>query len=183
MLLLETEAGLDQSPQGEPVRWCPHRPLPPHGDVTTRRVASFLFTSAIACYRPSSSWRACHATTLQPRPLASKDRRDQLRPTRARWEAARRVCPPRIVGSPCNGKACMRAESLVSDLRVPRAEISGGDARRGHVIRRIIGQNFVAARIYVVCVRVCVLVERKRERGVICPPPFLFFSVPRNLVT
>lgn len=177
------EAGLDQSPQGEPVRWCPHRPLPPHGDVTTRRVASFLFTSAIACYRPSSSWRACHATTLQPRPLASKDRRDQLRPTRARWEAARRVCPPRIVGSPCNGKACMRAESLVSDLRVPRAEISGGDARRGHVIRRIIGQNFVAARIYVVCVRVCVLVERKRERGVICPPPFPFFSVPRNLVT
>lgn len=72
---------------------------------------------------------------------------------------------------------------LVSDLRVPRAEISGGDARRGHVIRRIIGQNFVAARIYVVCVRVCVLVERKRERGVICPPPFPFFSVPRNLVT
>lgn len=30
---METEAGLDQSPQGEPVRWCPHRPLPPHGDV------------------------------------------------------------------------------------------------------------------------------------------------------
>ncbi|XP_076244864.1 uncharacterized protein LOC143185607 [Calliopsis andreniformis] len=40
------EAGLDQSPQGESERWCPHRPP---GDVTTPRVASFLLTS-VACY-------------------------------------------------------------------------------------------------------------------------------------
>lgn len=40
-----------------------------------------------------------------------------------------------------------------------------------------------SANIRCVCACVCVLVERKRERGVICPPPFLFFSVPRNLVT
>lgn len=37
-LRVSTEAGLDQSPQGESERWCPHRPLRGRGDVRRRIV-------------------------------------------------------------------------------------------------------------------------------------------------
>lgn len=160
MLLIETEAGLDQSPQGEPVRWCPHRPLPPHGDVTTRHVASFLFASRVTGqhhlgvprnYSPTASFRV----------QGSAEPAAATCPTRAKWEAKTR----RGAGSrtpPPQEENARAVESLVSVFRRTFLERNfphsgaDGDARRGHVIRRIIGQNFVAARIYVV--RVCVYV-------------------------
>lgn len=168
--MIETEAGLDQSPQGEPVRWCPHRPLPPHGDVTTRRVASFLFASRVTGqhhlgvprnYSPTASFRV----------QGSAEPAAATCPTRAKWEAKTRRGAGSRTPQEENARA---AESLVSAFRRTFLERNfphsgaDGDARRGHVIRRIIGQNFVAARIYVVrvCVYVCVLV---REREIFAP--------------
>lgn len=123
------------------------------------------------------------------------------RPTRAKWEAKTRRGARALAGS--SDLVHLRQEESargVTDLRVSprvpptRAEIppsgeagAAGDARRGHVIRRIIGQNFVAARIYVVYVCVCVCTwEREREMWFV-PFPSLFSTfdrwVPRNLVT
>lgn len=178
------------------MRWCPHRPLPPHGDVTTRRVAPFLVHIGYRVLPANiilASVLACHAT-LQPRPFASKDRRKQLLRVQPERNGKRKRDEARVPSqdrriSYTSVKRKARAESLIFAFRRaflrlerkfrPRAK-RGRLATRGggHVIRRIIGQNFVAARIYVVyvCVCVCVLV-RERERDVICPLPLPFFNV------
>lgn len=132
---------------------------------------------------PANTILACHATTLQPRPFASKDRRNQLllRVQPERNGKRKRDEAPDLAH--LHHKRKTRALSSRSSPRFAAPSSSGnfphsgadGDARRGHVIRRIIGQNFVAARIYVVrvCVYVCVLV---REREIWFAPFLPFFS-------
>lgn len=120
---------------------------------------------------PANTILACHATTLQPRPFASKDRRNQLL---LRVQPERNGKRKRDGSRTPQEENARAVESLVSAFRRTFLERNfphsgaDGDARRGHVIRRIIGQNFVAARIYVVrvCVYVCVLV---REREIFAP--------------
>lgn len=144
----------------------PPPPAPRGRDDATRR----LVPVRIACYRPTPSWRA---TQLLSNRVLSRPRIGGTsccyvsNPSEMGSENAtrRRISHT----STTRGK---RARCRVARLRVRRTFLernfphsgADGDARRGHVIRRIIGQNFVAARIYVVrvCVYVCVLV-RERE--------------------
>ncbi|KYN32437.1 hypothetical protein ALC56_13294 [Trachymyrmex septentrionalis] len=48
---VSTEAGLDQSPQGESERWCPHRPW----GTGRRQTSNRLLLISVACYRRTSS--------------------------------------------------------------------------------------------------------------------------------